>query len=61
MADMGYDASALDALVKQAGDAVLDATPHFDPASEDDQGRLDQIKPITCPECGHEFQRSASA
>jgi len=61
MADMGYDASALDALVKSAGDAVLDATPHFDPTGADEQGRLDQIKPITCPECGHEFQRSASA
>ena len=58
MADMGYGAAELDALVKSAGDAVLDATPHFDPASEDDQGRLDQIKPITCPECGHEFQRN---
>ena len=61
MADMGYGARELDALVKSAGDAVLDATPHFDPTGADEQGRLDQIKPITCPECGHEFQRSASA
>lgn len=29
--------------------------PDFLPGSEDDQGRLDQKKPIVCPECGHEF------
>jgi len=27
----------------------------FEPASADDQGRLDQKKPCICPECGHEF------
>lgn len=27
----------------------------FGPASEDDQQRLDQKSPITCPECGHVF------
>ena len=30
--------------------------PDFEPGSEDDQGRLDQKTPTTCPECGHEFQ-----
>lgn len=29
--------------------------PDFDPASEDEQSRLDQKKKVTCPECGHEF------
>lgn len=29
--------------------------PEFEPGSEDDQGRLDQKAPITCPKCGHEF------
>jgi hypothetical protein len=29
--------------------------PDFDPASFDDQGRLDQKNKVTCPECGHEF------
>ena len=29
--------------------------PNFEPGSEDEQGRLDQKKPITCPECGAEF------
>ena len=61
MADMGYGAAELDALVKSAGDAVLDATLHFDPTGADEQGRLDQIKPIICPACSHEFQRSESA
>lgn len=27
----------------------------FGPGSEDDQGQLDQKKPVECPECGHEF------
>jgi hypothetical protein len=27
----------------------------FGPVSADDQGRLDEKNPVTCPECGHEF------
>jgi hypothetical protein len=27
----------------------------FSAAGEDEQGQLDQKKPITCPECGHQF------
>jgi hypothetical protein len=27
----------------------------FSAGSEDEQGRLDQKSPVTCPECGHEF------
>ncbi|MGH9443944.1 MAG: hypothetical protein ACRD16_16890 [Thermoanaerobaculia bacterium] len=29
--------------------------PAFDPASLEDQGRLDRKNQVTCPECGHEF------
>ena len=29
--------------------------PNFAPGTEDEQGRLDQKKPITCPNCGEEF------
>ena len=67
MVDMGYGAEELDALVKAAGDAVLreaaaqandGEAPNFAPGSEDEQGRLDRLKPITCPNCGHEFQRT---
>lgn len=27
----------------------------FEPATEDEQGKLDEKKPIICPSCGHEF------
>ncbi|MEM9553709.1 MAG: hypothetical protein AAGC60_05580 [Acidobacteriota bacterium] len=33
------------------------AGPGFQPVPEDEQSRLDEKKPITCPECGHEFHR----
>ena len=29
--------------------------PNFLPGTEDDQGHLDQKKPITCPHCGEDF------
>ena len=29
--------------------------PNFEPGTEEDQGRLDEKKPVKCPECGHEF------
>ena len=29
--------------------------PDFEPVGIDEQGRLDQKKPVICPECGHEF------
>ena len=44
--DTGFDAKEIEALT---------APPNFGPASIEDQGRLDQKKPIQCPECGHEF------
>lgn len=45
----GYDGDDLDQLIGKM------TVPNFMPASEDEQGRLDQKKPVTCPECGHEF------
>jgi ParB-like chromosome segregation protein Spo0J len=33
----------------------LIGTPNFGPATEDEQGKLDQLKPCTCPNCGHDF------
>ncbi len=35
--------------------ASLLSGPDFDPVAADDQSRLDEKKPITCPECGAEF------
>lgn len=29
--------------------------PNFGPAGKDEQGRLDQKAPVTCPACGHEW------
>lgn len=43
---LGFDDAQLEALVGE---------PNFEPTSEDEQGRLDQKKPIKCPECGAEF------
>ena len=41
----GFDAEA----------RVFHNEPDFEPASIDEQGRLDQKKPIKCPNCSHEF------
>ena len=56
MEDIGLGVAELDALVKAAGDAVL-SSADFAPGTEDEQGKLDEIKPIVCPGCGHEFTR----
>lgn len=45
----GYSSDDLDELI---GGLTV---PNFGPATEDEQGRLDQKKPCICPECGHEF------
>jgi len=46
MADIGLGSAALDALIRQAGDAILD---DVEAASADDQSRLDAK---VCPHCG---------
>ncbi len=46
----GGDITALGALL-----ASEEEVPDFEPVGIDEQGRLDQKKPVTCPECGHEF------
>lgn len=35
--------------------ALLGKVPDFQPVGIDEQGRLDQKKPIVCPHCGQEF------
>jgi hypothetical protein len=37
--------------------APPEPTPNFAPGTEDEQGRLDQKAPITCPHCGKDFTR----
>jgi ParB-like chromosome segregation protein Spo0J len=48
-----------EALAKATGfdDAEIAAlaVPDFSPASEDEQGRLDEKAKVRCPECDHEF------
>ena len=49
---VGYDEGEVDELIeKLAGEIV----PDFQPASIDDQSRLDEKAKVECPECGHEF------
>ncbi len=53
LADIGNE---LDGLFSDWELAELEVfTPDFAPVPEDEQPRLDQKKPTTCPECGHEF------
>lgn len=33
----------------------LPKAPDFAPAGEEEQGKLDEKKQVTCPECGHRF------
>jgi hypothetical protein len=43
-----------DMLTALAEDAGI-TPPDFEPASIEDQSRLDEKAKITCPGCGHEF------
>lgn len=60
LAALAADDEAVAALVKQE-DASLKAlaeyagTPNFQPVGIDEQPRLDQKKPVTCPQCGNVF------
>ena len=47
----GYDEAGVNRLLAQ----ISAEPPDFQPASIDNQGRLDRKNPVTCPECGHEF------
>lgn len=48
LANLGFEGSELDLLMFDA---------NFQPGSEDDQGKLDELAPkmVCCPECGHGF------
>ena len=56
----GFDALKLKELNNDASNLremllASDEVPDFQPVGIDEQGRLDQKKPVICPECGHEF------
>lgn len=46
---IGFDASSLAVAMGLGVD--------FEPGTEDDQGKLDEIQPIICPACAHEFHK----
>lgn len=35
---------------------ILNDNPEFSPASIEEQGKLDEKKPVECPSCGHKFR-----
>ena len=49
MALLGFEASELSIKMGMGAD--------FTPGTEEDQSRLDEKSPITCPACGHEFHK----
>lgn len=50
------DLSDFGALPGIGGDAPGSDAPNFEPGSEEEQGRLDHKKPITCPACSHTWE-----
>lgn len=50
----GIDLALLTGLDPLEIDALLN-DPNFSPVGADEQGRLDERAPVTCPECGHSF------
>lgn len=54
LAELGFD---LDLTAFTKDEVAALQTPDFDAATEDDQGKLDQLDPkwIACPNCGKEF------
>ena len=46
---LGFDANELNLAMGLGVD--------FQPGTEDDQGKLDELAPIICPSCGHEFNK----
>ena len=51
-----YESDELERLMGELGEDNEDV-PEFDPVDPETQPRLDELKPITCPNCGHEFQK----
>lgn len=51
----GFDLRLLGFDERELANLILDA--NFEPGSEDDQGKLDQLEPkmVICPNCQHEF------
>lgn len=53
----GYDLATLgsdEETLRQMLDNLTE--PYFEPATEDEQGKLDHKKAVICPDCGYEFE-----
>jgi hypothetical protein len=46
---------AVQALLDSLGEGAGVDPPEFEPVGQEEQGRLDEKKRVTCPECGAEF------
>jgi ParB-like chromosome segregation protein Spo0J len=59
LGDLGFD---LDLTGFKAEEIQALQMPDFEPGTEDDQGKLDQLEPkwIACPHCGKEFDARAA-
>lgn len=53
--DVATSNAALAAMLEELKDEAGVDVPRFEPASIDEQGKLDEKAATTCPECGHEF------
>src|SRR5690349_14771161 len=51
----GEDEAIREMFSDQEWQEVTKEVPDFQPVGVDEQGRLDQKKPVTCPHCGAEF------
>lgn len=49
---VGYTDDEIGSLIDGLANGLA---PNFEPASIDDQGRLDEKAKVECPNCGHEF------
>jgi len=54
LSDMWFE-DEKNAMLEEVAEQTGAVMPDFEPVSADEQPRLDQKKPVTCPECGHEF------
>ena len=50
-----FEDRAVNDMLEALANGEPDVMPDFEPVSVDEQGRLDEKKPIECPECGHHF------
>ena len=55
MQDLGDVDGVLGEMLRELGTDAGVIVPDFQPVGIDEQPRLDQKKPVTCPECGAEF------